>query len=93
MIKTPLKLNLKLGLHARPSSYIVIRLTGLQLNKATLTFKGITADLRSILSVLTLFAKEGDVLDLVLEGPDEEKAFKIMEDIFNEKDNAVIYER
>jgi phosphotransferase system HPr (HPr) family protein len=92
MIETTITVNLKLGLHARPSAYIVSKLKVLQLNTAILTLNGKTADLRSILSVLTLFANAGDELRVVLEGPDEEIALKILEDIFNEKDNAVIYE-
>lgn len=92
MIETPIKLNLKLGLHARPSSYIVIRLKGLRLKKATLACNGRTADLNSILSLLMLYVNCGDTLQLTLDGPDEEKALKIIEDIFNEKDNDEIYE-
>jgi len=92
MIEKTIKINLKLGLHARPSAYIVSKLKGLRLDKACLTFKDKTADLRSILSLLTLFAVAGDELKLVLDGPDEEMAFKILNGVFNEKDNAVIYE-
>jgi phosphocarrier protein len=91
MVKTKLTLNLKLGLHARPSAYIVTKLTGLNLDKASLSLRDQLADPRSILSLLTLFAKKDDILDIELSGPDEEKALKVIEDVFNEKDNAVIY--
>jgi phosphocarrier protein len=91
MINTKLTLNLKLGLHARPSSYIVTKMQGLQLNCASLTLRNDSADPRSILSLLTLFAKQGDEIEIKLSGPDEEKAFKFIEGIFNEKDNTVIY--
>jgi phosphotransferase system HPr (HPr) family protein len=91
MISTKLILNLKLGLHARPSAYIVTKMQGLQLDQASLTLRKESADPRSILSLLTLFAKPGDEIEIKLSGPDEEKALKIIEDIFNEKDNAVIY--
>jgi len=91
MINTKLTLNLKLGLHARPSAYIVTKMAGLQLDQASLTLRDQIADPRSILSLLTLFAKPGDEIEIKLSGTDEEKAFKIIEDIFNERDNAVIY--
>lgn len=91
MINTSLKLNLRLGLHARPSAYIVTKMKGLQLEQAALTLNNQTADPRSILSLLTLFAKEGDIIELKLSGPDEEKALKIIDDVFNERDNAAIY--
>lgn len=91
MIETKLKLNLKLGLHARPSAYIVSKIKDLQLDQASLTLRKETADPRSILSLLTLFAKEGEEIEIKLSGPDEEKALKIIDDVFNERDNAVIY--
>jgi len=93
MIEKIVKLNLKLGLHARPSSYLVIRLTPLKLDKALLTYKNKTADLRSILSILTLFIEPGSDVQVTLSGPDEEQALKIIEDIFNEKDNGEIYDK
>ena len=91
MINTKLKLKLKLGLHARPSAYIVTKIKDLQLDQASLTLRNQSADPRSILSLLTLFAKTGDEIEVKLSGPDEEKALKIIQDVFDEKDNAVIY--
>ena len=91
MINTKLTLNLKLGLHARPSAYIVTKMQGLQLDQASLILGDQSADPRSILSLLTLFAKTGDEIEIKLSGPDEEKAFKFIEAVFSEKDNAVIY--
>ena len=44
-----------------------------------------------ILSLLTLFAKPGDEIEIVRSGPDEGKALKYIDDVFNERDNAVIY--
>ena len=91
MINIKLALNLKLGLHARPSAYIVTKLQGLQLDQASLSLNDQKADPRSILSLLTLFAKTGDIIEIKLSGPDEGKALKVLDDVFNEKDNAVIY--
>jgi phosphotransferase system HPr (HPr) family protein len=91
MIKTVIRVNLKLGLHARPSAYIVSKFKGLQLDKACLTLDNRDADPNSILSLLGLFAETEDEIQVVLSGPDEERAFKILDDTFNEKDNNVIY--
>ena len=91
MIKTELKLNLELGLHARPSAFIVTKMMKLKLDRVSLSLGNQTADPRSILSLLTLFAKKDDILDIELSGLDEEKALKVIEDVFNEKDNSEIY--
>jgi phosphocarrier protein HPr len=93
MIKKSVKLNLALGLHARPSAHIVSKVGPLKLDKAIMNYNGRTADLRSILSVLSLFILTGEDVEVILSGPDEEMALKIIEDIFNEKDNESIYNK
>ena len=91
MIKKILKVNLVYGLHARPSSHIVSKLTPLKLDKAEISCKNKTADLKSILSLLTLFVQPGDEVEVELSGANEKEALKIIEDVFNEKENDSIY--
>jgi hypothetical protein len=45
----------------------------------------------SILSLLGLFVHTGNTVKIVLSGPDENKALEILDRVFNERDNAVIY--
>ena len=91
MLEKKLKVNLQYGLHARPSSHIVTKLAPLKIDHGAILCKGNTADLKSILSLLTLFAGPGDEVTVQLSGPDELQAMSIIEDILNEKDNEEIY--
>jgi phosphotransferase system HPr (HPr) family protein len=91
MIETEMTVNLKLGLHARPSAYIVTKFKDLNLNKAYITFEGCSAQLNSILSLLGLFVHTGNIVKVVLSGSDEKKALEILDNVFNERDNEVIY--
>jgi phosphocarrier protein len=91
MIEKKITIKLKYGLHARPSSYIVVKLTPLKLDKAIITHKNKTAQLKSILDLLTLFVEENSEVTVAFSGVDEEVALKIVEDILNEKENDSIY--
>jgi phosphocarrier protein HPr len=88
-----IKMNLQYGLHARPSSHIIVRLAPLKLDSATLTYKDKTADLKSILSIMSLFVEVGAEVIVNITGPDQEQAFQIVESIFNEEENQVIYKK
>lgn len=91
MIERKLTVKLKNGLHARPSCYIIKKLQPLNLKVATLTYGKETADLKSILSLLTLGVMPETVVTIKLSGEDELLALSIIEDVFSEKDNNVIY--
>lgn len=93
MIKKSVQMKLVLGLHARPSSYIVTHIIPLKLDQAELSFNGKMADLKSILSLLSLFVPVGSFVDVILSGPDEEAALKIIEDVFSNDDIESILNR
>lgn len=65
------------GLHARPASMLV---------KAAVRFKssikvekaGKVADAKRLLSILTLEAKQGEIVTVTVDGVDEEEAIKVI---------------
>jgi len=93
MITKKLKLNLEHGLHARPSAYIVQNIGPLNLDIATITYKNQTADMKSILSLLTLFTENGSEVTIKISGTDENKALSILEDILSGKKTTEIYKK
>lgn len=91
MIEKIITVNLEYGLHARPSAYIVGKITPLRLKEALIIYDNIEANLKSILNLLLLGVTKGAQVKIKLSGEDESKALEILENIFNEKDNSVIY--
>lgn len=83
MPEAELKVINQLGLHARAAAQLV-RLAGTFKSRIMLERfdNRVTADAKSILSVLTLAAAKGTLLKLNVEGEDEEKALAAMKEIF-----------
>lgn len=63
----------KAGLHARPAALFVQKAQGFQC-QITLSKNGKTANGKSILSILTLGAEQGDQIMLTADGADAEAA-------------------
>ena len=61
------------GLHLRPAGILCKEAMKFQ---ALITFKGGTANAKSVLSVLGACIKSGDSIEFVCEGDDEEKALQ-----------------
>jgi phosphotransferase system HPr (HPr) family protein len=83
MLKVKLKVINQLGLHARAAAQLV-RLAGSFQSNVELKRidNAVIADVKSILSVLTLAAAKGTELNLQVEGADERRALQAIEDIF-----------
>ncbi len=83
MLKVKLKVVNQLGLHARAAAQLV-RLAGSFQSDITLkrADNAVVADAKSILSVLTLAAAKGTILELQAEGADEKRALERIEEIF-----------
>ena len=62
-----------LGMHARPAAELV-KMAGDFSSRVTVTFRGVSADAESILSVLSLGAERGATLDIAATGDDAESA-------------------
>ncbi len=67
------------AIHARPAMMIV-ELANTFLSQIWLRKGDITVNAKSVLGVLMLAAAEGDYLDVIAEGPDEEKAVEALSD-------------
>jgi phosphotransferase system HPr (HPr) family protein len=83
MLKVKLKVINQLGLHARAAAQLV-RLAGsfqsnIELKRMD---NDVVADVKSILSVLTLAAVKGTELILEVEGGDEKRASQAIKEIF-----------
>ena len=73
MLERTVTLGSKSGLHARPAAIFVQNAKGFQ-SQITLTKNDKTANGKSILSVLTLGAEQGDQVVLKVSGEDAEVA-------------------
>ena len=83
MLEATVKIINPLGLHARAAAQLV-RLAGKFKSRIKLTRldNAVTADAKSILSVLTLAAARGTELTLTVEGEDEDQSLNAIEEIF-----------
>ncbi|HQU84679.1 MAG TPA: HPr family phosphocarrier protein [Pyrinomonadaceae bacterium] len=83
MLESKVKIVNQLGLHARAAAQLV-RLASTFESKITLkrADNSVIADAKSILSVLTMAARKGIEIILIVDGADEEKAIKSVEEIF-----------
>lgn len=82
MIKHPITIINKLGLHARAAA----KLVGLaaQFECSIKLIKGNSeVNAKSILGVMMLAAAKGTELELVADGPDEKEAVQAIEDLVN----------
>jgi phosphocarrier protein HPr len=85
MLTGKVKIINPLGLHARATAQLV-RVASKFKSEITLSRldKNLSADAKSILSVLTLAASKGIELKLVVEGKDEIEAFEAVKTIFEQ---------
>ena len=68
MVSQKVKVNNLIGLHLRPAMQFK--------SLITFSYNNVTANAKSVLSVLGACVKGGDVIELVCEGEDEEEALK-----------------
>lgn len=83
MLKSSVKIVNQLGLHARAAAQLV-RLASNFKSKIKLkrTENAIIADAKSILSILSLAASKGTILEVEIEGEDENEALLAINEIF-----------
>ena len=84
MIKKELKIINKTGLHARPAAMLV-KTTGKFKSEIFISKDGYRVNGKSIMGVMTLAAEPGSIIEVSIEGPDENEAMKAMEDLINQK--------
>ena len=83
MIRTELTIINKLGLHARAASKFVSCASRFSA-KIRVAKDGQWADGKSIMSVMMLAAGQGTVLELEIDGADEQKAHRALEELIGD---------
>jgi phosphotransferase system HPr (HPr) family protein len=83
MLEAKIKIINQLGLHARAAAQLV-RMAATFKSKIKLRRKdtAVSANAKSILSLLALAASKGTELELEVEGEDEDAALKAIKDLF-----------
>lgn len=84
MLKKQIKLNNKLGLHARASAKFV-ELAKTFSSSVKVKKDGEVVDGKSILGLLMLAAKIGEEIEIIIDGPDEENAMKFLHKLVEER--------
>jgi phosphotransferase system HPr (HPr) family protein len=81
------------GMHARPSGTIVSFIGKLTLDKAYLIYDKNIFKMNGIMDLLLSSISEGKEFTLVLDGPDEHKAFKFLDEAFTSSNEEYLYEK
>lgn len=84
MISKTVKINNKLGLHARPSAKVVQTSTRFK-SEITLEKEGLEVNGKSIMGVMMLAAEMGAEITITATGEDEEEAIKVMCEVIASK--------
>lgn len=71
------------GIHARPATNIV-QAANHYTSTITIIFNGVSADLKSIMGVLSLGVTRGSLVSIHIEGEDEVEAMKAITKLINE---------
>ncbi len=74
-------INDPMGLHARPVG-LMVKIISQKKDKVTVRFKDKEADGRRLYQVLSLGAKQGDKIELVIEGEEEENTAQELQHMF-----------
>jgi phosphocarrier protein HPr len=84
MIKQNITIQNKLGLHARASAKLVGTAQRFA-SRIELVFQDRKVDCKSIMGVITLGAKKDNIIELLVDGEDEQSAIAAIEKVVNDK--------
>jgi phosphocarrier protein len=84
VIKRTVRIQNKLGLHARSASSFVRTVSAFASN-VTVINEYATANGKSIMSMMLLQASQGSEIELHIEGEDEKETFDAIESLINDK--------
>ncbi len=84
MVKTPITISNKLGLHARASAKLT-KLAGSFRSEVHLTRNGRRVNAKSIMGVMMLAAGLGSEIEIETEGADEEQAMTALRALIGDK--------
>ncbi len=83
MIRRPITIINKLGLHARATAKLVATASELD-SSVRINGKGRDVDAKNIMQVMMLAASQGTDVELVADGPDEEAAIEALTALIND---------
>ena len=83
MIREPITIINKLGLHARAAAKLVSTASEFE-SRVLVSKEGREVDGKSIMSVMMLAASCGTQIELVIDGPDEKQARDALVDLVND---------
>lgn len=83
MIRQPITIINKLGLHARAAAKLVATASEFD-SKIQLARNDREVDAKSIMPVMMLAASQGTEIDLIIEGPDENEALEALTALIND---------
>lgn len=83
MIRRPITIINKLGLHARATAKLVATASEFD-SRVRISGKGREVDAKNIMQVMMLAASQGTEVELIAEGPDEEQAVEALTDLIND---------
>jgi phosphocarrier protein HPr len=84
MIRQQITIQNKLGLHTRAAAKLVDTAKKFA-SRIELIYRDQIVDCKSIMGVITLGAQKDNVLDVIISGEDEEKAFLAIQKLVNDK--------
>ncbi len=84
MLTKSFEIKNKLGLHARPAALFVQQCNNF-ISEINLTKDGKSINAKSIIGVMALAVGNGDIIEVSVEGDDEEKALEEIGIFFEEK--------
>lgn len=80
MIKKEFKIKNKTGLHARPAA-LLVKTTGKFKSNIFISKDGFEVNGKSIMGVMTLAAEPGSVIEVTIDGEDENEAMQALKDL------------
>lgn len=84
MIRRPITIINKLGLHARASAKLVATASQYK-SSIRIAGNGREVDARNIMQVMMLAASQGTEIELIGEGPDEEEAIAALAELIGDR--------
>lgn len=83
MIRRPITIINKLGLHARATAKLVATASGFD-SKVWISGKGREVDAKNIMQVMMLAASQGTEVEIIADGPDEDQAITALAELIND---------
>lgn len=83
MIRRPITIINKLGLHARATAKLVATASEFE-SSVRINGKGRDVDAKNIMQVMMLAASQGTDVELITDGPDEEAAIEALTALIND---------